>query len=336
MARLSSEFEVAWQSLSGTHTEAGWRSINVGSAGPVSLHAGRRFPENEEALLAGFKSVKMSSANALPDGQGFAVERVDPHGDGETWLALTRKGSGSLELFTAMASDVAGALDAAVLETTDESRLLRLFLGRVRAWQEFMRKGARALGPDAEIGLIGELVVLSAMIVDGLPPHIAVEGWVGPQDAVQDFELGTGAIEVKCTISTVGFPARIGSLEQLDDSSRQPLYLAGVRMRQSQVGKSLPDFVDRATSLLNDDTQALGHFANRLISAGYFSNHADRYPRRFELTDIRLFLVSADFPRMTHSTVPLGVHRAVYDIDLDKIAGQTADLATALKSMGAV
>lgn len=336
MARQNKDLAIAWSSLSGSNEHMGWRSINIGSAGPIALHAGRRFPGNEESLLAGFASTTIPSAEKLPDGQGFSVERADPHGDGRTWLALTRKGSGSQELFTAMACDVAGALDSGALETSDETRLLRIFLGRVRAWQEFMRKGAHALGPEAEIGLVGELATLASLIIQGLPAHIAVEGWVGPEDGVQDFEIGSGAIEVKSTISTIGFPARIGSLEQLDNATRQPLYLAGVRLRQTAVGKNLPDFVDNLVSLVSDDVQAMQLFANRLISAGFFESHADRYPRRFELAGIRLLEVDEGFPRMTHATVPIGVNRATYDIDLDKVRGGNVELFTALKKLGAL
>lgn len=72
---------------------------------------------------------------------------------------------------------------------------------------------------------------------------LALESWVGPLNAVRDFEIGTGAIEVKTTISAVGFPAKIGSLEQLDDSARQPLFLAGVRLRQGETGQNLSELV---------------------------------------------------------------------------------------------
>lgn len=116
MARQNSEFEVAWNSLSGSDEQVGWRSINIGSAGPVALHAGRRFPGNEEALLAGFAASTIPTAEKLPEGQGFAIERADQHGDGKIWLALTRKGSGSLGLFTTMACDIAGALDSGAPE----------------------------------------------------------------------------------------------------------------------------------------------------------------------------------------------------------------------------
>lgn len=336
MARPNNEFVLAWNSLSGSTQETGWRSIPISSAGPIAIHAGRRFPGNEEALLAAFAATAIPVAEKLPDGQGFSIERADPYCDGRTWVALTRKNSGSPELFTAMVCDVAGALDASVIESSDELRLLRVFLGRVRAWQEFMRKGAQPLSPEAEIGLIGELSVLASLIITGLSAHAAVEGWVGPLDSVQDFEIGTGALEVKSTISKIGFPARIGSLEQLDNSARQPLYIVGVRLGQTALGKNLPDFIDATRSLISDDDQAQQIFSNRLISAGYFDAHVDKYPRRFELVGTRAFEVVDGFPRITHGNIPSGITRAVYDIDLDKVPNENVEFAKVLKKLGSL
>ena len=54
MARPIDEFLLAWNSLSGSAEQDGWRSIPVTPAGPCVLQAGRRFPGNEESLLAGF------------------------------------------------------------------------------------------------------------------------------------------------------------------------------------------------------------------------------------------------------------------------------------------
>src|SRR5512139_3347892 len=126
MARPIDEFLLAWDSLSGSAEQEGWRSIPVTPAGPCVLQAGRRFPGNEESLLAGFSSARIPAAEKLPEGRGFSVERVDPHGDGNTWLALTRRESGSVELFATMVCDVTGAMDAEA--ASGEERLLRVFL----------------------------------------------------------------------------------------------------------------------------------------------------------------------------------------------------------------
>jgi hypothetical protein len=336
MARPNSAFELAWSSLSGASEEPGWRTIPVDPAGAIAIHAGRRFPGNEEAVLACFPSASLPPAERLPDGQGFAVERADPHNDGRAWLALTRRAHGSVDLFASMVRDVVEALDAAVLEGAPIDRLLRVFLGRVKAWQEFMRKGAQALGPEAEIGLFGELATLCSALDAGVAPEICAESWVGPHDATQDFELGTGALEVKTTVATAGFRARVGSLEQLDDSVRQPLFVVAVRLRQLAAGLSLPDMVAAARSRADVSAEAARIVGDRLVSAGYFDAHADRYVRRFAVESVRALEVTAAFPRLVHATVPAGVTRAVYDVDLDKAAGPRLELAAALKRLGVI
>lgn len=336
MARPSKEFLMAWSSLSGDDTEPGWQAIALPSAGSLELRAGRRSPDNAEVVLVGFSSARLGAADKLPEGQGFAVERADPEGNGLLWLALTRKSAGSAELFAAMSCDVIGALDDAVAAGADEAKLLRVFIGRVGAWQEFMRKGTQALSPEAEIGLIGELTLLRAIIDAGVPSALAIESWVGPLDGIQDFELGTGALEVKATLSAEGFPAKIGSLEQLDDSTRQPLFLAGARLRQSETGQNLPGIVEAMRLAIKGDGEAERLLAERLLAAGYIDSHIDRYPRRFEQAGTRVFEVAGNFPRMTSGTVPAGIMRAIYEIDLDKAPGDNVSAEGALKKLGAI
>jgi hypothetical protein len=336
MARPSNEFLMAWSSLTGADIEPGWQAISLPSAGPLQVRAGRRSPDNTEAVLLGFPTVQLAAADKLPEGQGFAVERADPEGSGKLWLALTRKSAGSAELFAAMACDVVGALDDAVAASADETKLLRVLTGRVGAWQEFMRKGTQVLGPEAEIGLIGELTLLRAIIDAGVPSTVAIESWVGPLDGIQDFKLGTGALEVKSTLSPSGFPAKIGSLEQLDDSTRQPLFVAGARLRQTTTGQNLPEIVEAMRLSILGDAESERLLTERLLAAGYIDAHADRYPRRFEPAGIRVVEVAKDFPRLTLGNVPAGIMRTMYEIDLDKAPGEDVGAKEALKKMGAI
>jgi len=286
MALPIDDFELAWRSLRDSDDASGWRSISIATLGPCALRAGLSFPEKNEALLVSFSTSAVPAAEKLPDGQGFTVSRAEHDTDGVTWLALSRSAHGSVELFAAMVADVAHAMDAE--SGADEKRLLRVFLGRIRAWQEFMRKGAQSLSAESEIGLVGELTLLRVIIDAGVPLASAIEAWVGPLDGVRDFDLGTGSIEVKATLSAAGFPAKIGSLEQLDDSVRQPLFLAGARLRQTESGLRLPEFVAEMRDVAAGEAEAVRLLSERLIAAGYFDAHADRYVRRFALADIRV------------------------------------------------
>jgi hypothetical protein len=334
MVKSIDEIELSWSSLTDSPDATGWRSIAVSSPVHVALRAGRSFPGKEEALLVGFPSVTIAAAEKLPESHGFAVSRLDATTEAAQWLALTRKSSGSFELFTAMVSDVVESLHAA--EPGDEKNLLRIFLGRIRAWQEFMRKGALALSPEAELGLVGELAALDAIIKEGMAASTAIEGWLGPLDGVQDFHLGLGALEVKASLSPAGFPAKIGSLEQLDDRARQPLFVVGAKFRQVDSGRNLPSFVADMLASLKNDQEAQRLFGERLLAAGYFTQHADRYPRRFVLNEIRVVEVAEGFPRLIQGSIPPGILGARYDIDLDRAPGERITINQALKRMGAV
>jgi hypothetical protein len=327
---------MAWSSLSGAISAPGWQAIDLVPAGPIEVRAGRRAPDNSEAVLVGFKSAKLGVAEKLPEGQGFSVERADPEGNGCLWLALTRKSAGPDELFTSMACDVIGALDVAAAAGVHEAKLLRLFVSRVGAWQEFMRKGTHTLSPEAEIGLVGELHCLLAVLEAGAPAAATLHAWVGPLDGLQDFFLGTGALEVKTTLAAAGFPAMISSLEQLDDAKRHPLFVARVRLRQTAGGKTLPQIAADVTETVAGDAEATRLFTERLLAAGYTDLHADRYPRRFEHADTRVVEVHADFPRLTTGNVPAGIVRAMYEVDLDKAPGYDIGIGGALKKLGVV
>ncbi len=296
------------------------------------LAAGRRAPGNEEALLACFGTVTLPAAENLPSGHGFNVERLDLHGDGRTWLALTRAASGSQELFLAMARDMTYALDAE--SGSGCTRMLRVFLGRVRAWQEFMRRDGGSLTPESEIGLVGELKLMSDIVAAGVPVATAAEAWVGPLGGIQDFELGTGAIEAKTTLSTAGMPARIGSLQQLDDSTRKPLFVAGRRLRLAASGKALPEVIADARTATAGDPEARRLLSDRLLAAGYLDMHADRYARKFITDKTSIFEVVPGFPRLTPSLMPPGVLSAMYDIDLAAVPGPAILLHDALKKLG--
>jgi hypothetical protein len=199
-----------------------------------------------------------------------------------------------------------------------------------------MRKGSQSLSPEAEIGLVGELILLRAIIDEGVPLAAAIESWVGPLDGLWDFEIGTGALEGKATLSSVGFPVKIGSLEQLDDSVRQPLFLAGVRLRQAEAGQSLSRLVAEMRDVATGEAEAMRLLDERLIAAGYFDLHANRYIRGFMLAEIRAVEVKAGFPRLTLGSVPFGVNKAMYEIDLDKVTGQRVAIVEVLKKLGAI
>jgi hypothetical protein len=333
-----SELLSAWRALadSAGGTE-GWRTIPLTLTGSPRLRAGRHFPRNEEALLVGFTSVHVPSAIQLPEGQGFLVSRVDLGADanGRLWLALSRRAEGSLDMFTLMSLDIISTLNAG--SEIPEERSFQLFLARIRAWQDFMRRGTETtLGPEAEVGLFGELVFLRGILEAGVPPVFAVEGWLGPINGVQDFALGSGAVEVKTTIASAGFVATIASLEQMDDSARQPLFLAGVRICQEASGMSLPEIIENTRTLFRKHATARHSFDIKLLHAGYLDAVSDHYKRSFALVCMQIFRVAEGFPRLIRAGVPRHVIQARYELQIDGIDTITVPLHMVLEQLGVI
>lgn len=334
MARQIEDFMLVWQALSGDALSQGWQTLALPSAGACTLLAGRHFPGNEEALLVGFETIALSAKQKLPEGRGFLVAPADPYGDGKAWLALTRKPEGSLTLFADMVRDVADALDSEADQ--GEAKQLSALLRRVRAWQNFMSKSQQPLLAKDVLGLVGELTFLHRLLKAGLAASVAVAAWVGPRDYEQDFVLGSGAVEVKATLSTNGFPVKIGSLAQLSDAEYAPLFVAGVQLAVNDEGKTLPAFVEAVTEALAHDKYAYSQFTDQLLLAGYHPSHADRYSQCFTEQDFRLLAVDKGFPRLVPGNVPEGIREVSYEIDLDKVQGRSVALSDALQQLGVI
>lgn len=331
---INEELAHAWRALARSANGGdGWRCIAVSGLEGGRLQAARRFPENREALLAGFTAVILPPAATLPAAAGFRVERISPGMPGD-WLALVRQEEGGIELFASMASDVVALLAASA--TAPHPRQLQLFLGRVRAWQEFMSRKGGALDPETELGLAGELVCLERLIDSGLDMHMAVEGWKGPLGGLQDFEIGGGAVEVKSTLSHDGFPAKIMSLEQLDDSARQPLFIFACRFAMAAEGLTLCDRIHALRLALQSDPAAAARFESALLHAGYVDDHAEHYTRRMVVSESRFDRINESFPRLVAGNVPTAIRRVRYEVDLDATGAEVYLPEQVLELVGAV
>jgi hypothetical protein len=323
----------AWRALSGDGTTQGWRSIAIADQQAPRLMAARHFPGNAEALLVGFENVVIPQAGGLPSGTGFRVERVDTGRPGN-WLALVRQPTGGLDLFFRMVVDVVDTLTAR--DGLTEQRIFQLFIARIRAWQQFMSRAAGALGPEAELGLAGELECAAVLIAAGMSAYAVMDGWKGPLDGLQDFELGSGAVEVKSTLAQVGFPATIVSLEQLDDAVRQPLFVCGCRFTLGPDGRALPRRIEALRTLMADDSAALALFETGLIHVGYVGADSDLYTRALVSGPHQFILVDSSFPRLTPGTVLGGIRHARYEIDLDSVVGTRYAAADVAEKIGAI
>jgi hypothetical protein len=300
----------------------------------LRLLAAIHFPGDEEALLVGFRTPAPGPWRDLPKGRGFVVGEVAGLADGYgNWFSLTRAPTASRDLFATMAEDILGLMTEA--RTLPEPRLVRQFLGRIRAWQNFMsRDETERLGPERELGLVGELAVYDALLTAGLPPAVVNHAWRGPLDGLHDFVFGDAAIEVKTTLAADGFPARISSLEQLDGTFADPLWVAAVRACLQTTGSTLSARVTAVHERLQPDPVAAAAFDRLIRHAGYSSDHSADYDRRFSIISIKLVVMDETVPRLQRTLIPPIVRSAAYELDLDLIAATPKPLLDVLSQLG--
>ncbi|VXB25619.1 conserved hypothetical protein [Luteimonas sp. 9C] len=330
VAQISS----AWRALDADHAEAGWTSIPFEEGERYRVYVARRFPENAEAVLLDLKGATLPKEKALPKGRGFRVVLARTIADAQRpWLAIYRHPGAQLHFFEMMVVDIIQVIRESELKGSDD--LASATLKRVSAWQEFMRRASDGvLSPEEETGLYGELMVLH-QLERHLDLHPALESWSGPGGGLHDFVLGSGAIEVKTTVSSGSFLAKIGSLEQLDNVIVSPLHIAAVRLEVDAAGSSLPELVERTRNRVGIDSYTLALFEQRLGLAGYIDEVSDHYQRRFNLVEIRYLTVDEEFPRLVHANVPSSVRAARYEIELDPGSSKD-DLESILASTGVI
>ncbi|MFG3225168.1 PD-(D/E)XK motif protein [Kitasatospora sp. NPDC048194] len=197
---------------------------------------------------------------------------------------------------------------------------------RIGSWQRMLVRGlGDALGPEARVGLFGELLVLRDLVVPALGEN-ALAAWQGPQGGPKDFAWAAWGLEVKSMGGTrARLRCRIHGEDQLDDASYDYLALVHQTLLSGAGGVSLPDLVDelRAHTALTTQQAAL---ENNLLEAGWLDAHRSHYEgERWLLTARRCFRVTDGFPRVVPQMLPRGVRGVAYDIDLGVCADAAVD-----------
>ncbi|KAA9009704.1 PD-(D/E)XK motif protein [Histidinibacterium aquaticum] len=321
----------AWRALARQEAAEDWRFVHLTKMGAVSVEAGCHFPLGREALIVSFPGSWPVNPARLPEGKGFDVSRIEGQSVfvGKTAIALVRRSEGSPDIFAIMAVDV-----LRTLETAANSRgrdVMGTFLERVKEWQAFMSRTHRPLSSDAQIGLLGELWMLSLLTDTSLGAG-ALDCWQGPLRTAQDFHVRGGAIEVKSTVRTGSFLARINSIEQLD-CDRAPIFLCAYRFEEDTDGISLVDLVSELRERFRLAGVQRG-FEALLMVMGYLEEHAQLYSRTLAIKDARIFSSDGDMPRLIRASLPAAIRSAAYVLDLDALEVPSIGVPELLNEFG--
>jgi hypothetical protein len=195
----------------------------------------------------------------------------------------------------------------------------------VRRWQVFLSAARAGLGIEEQRGLFGELLLLEKALVPRMGAQAATRSWKGFARAQQDFQFRDGAIEVKTTAAAGPYAVKITSERQLDDRGSGRLFLHVIVVDDREVpasslvgGDTLAGLVEKARSAVRADPVALALLDDGLLEAGWLDAHASRYEgRRLTVREELSFQVGEGFPRLVEHSLPRGVARVSYHIDLN-------------------
>ena len=292
-----------WKSIS--YYDGGYIQVEVKH--PLEWHVGYKeidqktlviVSEKEPELLQTSKSIAVSKGRRM-DGRwalSFALMRIEQD-----------------SVFELLCADLIAYSQSAENETA----ALALTAKRYKQWNKLLEHQRKSLMDESNRkGLLGELTYLCSVIDSGYPIFAAVQGWVGPDGADQDFVYADGWHEVK-SVGVAASSVTISSLEQLDNSDPGELVVMFIDKCAPERGGavSLGEQVDLTLARVHEDGDALSLLESKLMRYGYIDLPEYR-EQKYVCSGRARFLVDADFPRLTADTVTPQIIAEQYSISL--------------------
>jgi hypothetical protein len=249
----------------------------------------------------------------LPKLRGIDAVVHDDTKAGKGILALTLTEASLRDVFHKLCLDIISCVSLA----STEKEAVTTAVARTWRWHHLLRGGAAdVLSREEQKGLIGELLVLETYFLPVIHAGKAVEAWKGPSGGAKDFVMGSFAVESKAC-NSASMEVTITSVAQLDASTAPFVYLHVTALDPSnEDGFTVSEVVNRVRALLSGSDPAVSyHFEARLAAAGY-RDEDDYSQSRWRGGERAIFSVTDSFPRLTPATVPAGITRVVYDLDL--------------------
>lgn len=189
---------------------------------------------------------------------------------------------------------------------------------KLERWRHLLERGGGGLEKSRLRGLCAELVVLEELLNAGASPRAAVDAWIGPGGAPQDFALKSGRrLEVKA----VGPQARTVEIHGLDqlDTSAGPVDLIAVTLvegaEESPGATTAAALVMRLTVRLDAEPLAMEKFAAKLSESGWYEHEAHA-AWWFLVVGIDTYAIDSEFPTLTRERVPFGIAAVNYSVVL--------------------
>lgn len=271
-------------------------------------------PEKQRCLaILVSKSVDISRWNVLQDIRFEVIPA--PNQPNHFLLLLILVDKKHKDIFSVLCED----LILSVANVPDEPTLIQDSLNRFAKWQNLFEKAnLEGLTIEAQKGLFGELLFLHRLLQNSSNYLLILQSWTGPTAAARDFQQGNWAVEIKTTTAVNPQTIKISNERQLDTVLIPNLFMVHYSLESlKHTGETLNDLIESIKQLLTTQPIAEQRFSFLLFEVGYFSHHQELYKNTgYTLHQKRIYKIGLQFPRLTETTLPLGVSDVKYSISM--------------------
>lgn len=307
--------ENPWRDLGVPDAAAGLNARRIADVGGTDWGLYWAVDWRRHCLLVLVHSEGLTSQHRWPTLKGLRIER-QAASQGQEFLVFRLTDAEHRDIFYRFCTDLTGAAGAA----RSEQEAVDVCIMRTWRWHRLLKRGRDGrLTAEEQKGVIGELTVLTGLLMPMIGITQGITAWVGPLGASRDFETGTVGIESKAC-APLTLKIRISSAEQLGSDEAHALFLHVTEIAAAVDGSSaaltVTQVVKRARDYIeSEDTSALGEFEERLMAVGY--TDADDYSDQLWLIgDVAIFAVVDGFPRIIPPMLPSGVSGVHYQVAL--------------------
>lgn len=188
---------------------------------------------------------------------------------------------------------------------------------RYKQWNKLLEFQKKSLMDESnKRGFIGELLFLKRQLQQNVPPLTAVQSWVGPDGADQDFVCADCWYEIK-TIGVSSDAVLISSLQQLD--VKQPGKLVVFRIDpcapEKVSGFSIAGLVTEIRKMITSDLDTVSLFDMKTTRYGYI-DLPDYLEQKYFNSGVAYYLVDSSFPKLSREFTPSQVLNCQYSLSV--------------------
>jgi len=206
-------------------------------------------------------------------------------------------------------------------EKLSDNESIQLFFEELNLAKDFFEDegNPKKLKQESQIGLFGEIYILSKLLTKKLSIKESFLSWTGPFKK-HDFTTNKILLEIKTTTTSTK-KINTSSNNQISPQLEKKLYVAFIQLNKSLTGISLVKIIEDFYEKLKEESNILANeFLLKLAKIKYFEIHKDDYEQKYLVDKTNYFEVRDDFPHIKKVEVPkeLSDLSITYKIDLEK------------------